>query len=88
MTFTSFHFFQICTNIIYYFFVILFRFNLDFICKRHKNAEIKFLVAEDTWYVEKKGKNSMIKYKKKQTNETDTSTDWNNEKKKKYRQME
>jgi len=56
--------------------------NLDFICKRHKNAEIKFLVAEDTWYVEKKGKNSMIKYKKKQTNEADTSTDWNNEKKK------
>jgi len=60
-----------------YFFVILFGFNLDFICKRHKNEEIKFLIAEDVWYVKKKGKNDMIKYKKKQTkrNETDASTD-------------
>jgi len=49
----------------HFFFFIFFSFNLDFICKRHKNEEIKFLIEEDIWYVEKKGKNGYDKIQKK-----------------------
>lgn len=78
----------------FFFVVILFRFNLDFICKRHKNVVIKFLIAEDKWYVEKKGKNVMIKYKKKRRTQmkrtrppTETTSE-TNKKETEFREME
>jgi hypothetical protein len=59
-----------CVGIYFYFIffcVILFGFNLDFICKRHKNEEIKFLIAEDNMVCREEGKERYDKVQKKQT---------------------